>query len=102
MAKDVYKNAFAILKDKKTGADLQFRSDMLILLDQYFEKKNWSQKEIAKALKISQPRVSELLNGKINLFSSDKLIGFLGILEIRFRPYLDAQGSINVEVSEAN
>jgi len=102
MAQNVYKNAFAILKDKKAGSDLQFRSDMLILLDQYFENKNWSQKEIAKALKISQPRVSELLNGKINLFSSDKLIGFLGMLDIRFRPYIDVHGNINVEVSEAN
>jgi predicted XRE-type DNA-binding protein len=35
---------------------------------------------------VPQPRVSELMTGKVNKFSSDKLIGFLAKVGIRFRP----------------
>ena len=33
-----------------------------------------SQKEASKICEVSQPRISDLLNGKIDLFSADSLI----------------------------
>ena len=37
-------------------------------------------------LNIPQPRVSELMTGKVDRFSADKLIGFLARVGIRLKP----------------
>ena len=37
-------------------------------------------------IRIPQPRVSELMTGKVDKFSADKLIGFLASVGIRFKP----------------
>lgn len=82
-----YSNIFeSITEDTTLAADLQFRSDLLMTLIDIFDDKGWKQAEIAKALDIAQPRVSELLRGKISLFSSDRLIGYLAKLGYRLRP----------------
>jgi len=87
VAKLVYNNIFdAITQDASQAADLQFRADMLLMLRNMFEERTWGQTEIMKALDIPQPRVSELVNGKIDKFSSDKLIGFLDKMGYRMRP----------------
>ncbi|WP_442682158.1 helix-turn-helix domain-containing protein [Stenotrophomonas sp. JC08] len=89
MTKLVYNNIFdAITQDASQAADLQFRADMLLMLRDMFEERTWGQAEIMKALDIPQPRVSELVNGKIDKFSSDKLIGFLDKMGYRMRPRL--------------
>ena len=44
------------------------------------KKKKLSQAKVAKLLKITQPKVSLLLNGKLKGFSLEKLLRFLNIL----------------------
>ena len=68
------------------AADLRFRAGMMIALRNYFEGQGWSQSTIGERLGIPQPRVSELVNGKINKVSSDKLIGYLGTLGFWLMP----------------
>ncbi len=81
-----YSNIFeAITDDAEEAADLQFRADLMLVLREYFRSQAATQAEIGKRLSIPQPRVSELMTGKIDKFSSDKLIGFLAKLGIRFR-----------------
>ncbi|GAK73126.1 putative Xre family DNA-binding protein [Agrobacterium rubi TR3 = NBRC 13261] len=75
----------SITEDSALAADLQFRSDALMTLIDIFEYKGWKQAEISEALGIPQPRVSELLRGKISLFSSDRLIGYLAKVGIRLK-----------------
>lgn len=87
MEKLKYSNIFdAIADDATEAADLEFRADLMLLLRDYFRAKKASQAEIGKMLGVPQPRVSELMTGKIDKFSSDKLIGFLATLGIRFKP----------------
>lgn len=52
----------------------------------YFEDRGWNQTQIAARLGISQPRVSELVNGNIHTLSSDKLIGYLAKIGFRIKP----------------
>ncbi|NTG26202.1 XRE family transcriptional regulator [Agrobacterium rhizogenes] len=94
-----YTNIFeSITEDTALAADLQFRSDLLMTLIDIIEDKGWKQAEIAQALEIPQPRVSELLRGKISLFSSDRLIGYLGELGYRLRPSMDGNHKVICEV----
>ena len=48
---------------------------------QIINEKNLTQKEAAKILGIKQGRVSELINGKLSLFSLERLCHFLNSLE---------------------
>lgn len=53
------------------------RANLLLLIQQKIEKGKWSQPEVAKMLGISQPRVSDLVRGKLSKFSLEMLMGFL-------------------------
>jgi predicted XRE-type DNA-binding protein len=44
------------------------------------EAAGWTQNEAAKQLGITQPRVSDLLNGKLSKFSLDALVNMLAVL----------------------
>lgn len=82
-----YSNIFdAIAEDPVEAADLKFRADLMLLLREYFRAEKAAPADICQRLGVPQPRVSELLNGKIDKFSADKLIGFAAKLGIRFYP----------------
>lgn len=82
-----YANIFeAIADNAQDAADLQFRADLLLVLRDFFREQAASQAKIGRMLGIPQPRVSELMRGKVDKFSSDKLIGFLARVGIRFKP----------------
>ena len=60
------------------AANLQLRSDLIIQLRKRLSALGETQTEWAEILGVSQPRVSDLLRGKIERFSVDTLIAFLG------------------------
>lgn len=97
-----YDNIFDVMADSPAeAADLQFRADLMLTLRKLLEERKLRQAEIAEALGVSQPRVSELMRGKIDLFSADKLIGLLARLNVRLRPSVDASGRVVCEVVQA-
>lgn len=53
------------------------RANLMMLIQDKIEKGKWSQPEVAKILGISQPRVSDLMRGKLSKFSLEMLMGFL-------------------------
>lgn len=97
-----YDNIFDVIADSPAdAADLQFRADLMLTLRKLLEERKLRQADIAEALGVSQPRVSELMRGKIDLFSADKLIGLLARLDVRLRPSVDASGRVVCEVVQA-
>jgi predicted XRE-type DNA-binding protein len=58
----------------KEAANLEARSSLMVQIRKIIEKKKWTQVEAARHCKISQPRMSDLLAGKISKFSIDALI----------------------------
>jgi len=87
-----YDNIFeAISADTAEAADMEFRADLLLVIRQIIEQRGWSQKEAAGALDVAQPRVSELLGGKLSLFSADKLISLLAKLGYRIKPQYEPE-----------
>ena len=53
---------------------LRIRSDLLIELQKTIGKRRLKQAEAARLLGVTQPRVSDLMRGRIDLFSTDTLI----------------------------
>ncbi len=62
------------------SANLEARSALMILLEKEIKKLNLSQLEVAKRLGVKPPRISELMNGKIDKFSLDLLVVYLARL----------------------
>ena len=56
---------------------LQLRAQMMIVLRQIICERGWNQKEAARNLGISQPRVSYIINGQVSKFAMDKLLDLL-------------------------
>lgn len=71
--------------DAEEAEHLLVRSDLMIRLQKVITSRHLRQKEAAKILGVTQPRVSELLRGRIDLFSSDTLIDMLARLGITVR-----------------
>lgn len=64
---------------------LLVRSDLMIKLQKLIAYRRLKQAEVAKILRVTQPRVSDLLRGRIDLFSTDALIDMLARLGVRVR-----------------
>lgn len=64
---------------------LLVRSDLMIRVQKLIASRRLKQAEVAKILRVTQPRVSDLLRGRIDLFSTDALIDMLARLGVRVR-----------------
>jgi len=64
---------------------LLVRADLMIKVQKLIESKHLTQAALAKSLRISKPRVSDLLRGRIDLFNTDTLIDILARLGVRVR-----------------
>ena len=72
------KNVFKDLGFSKTESeDLMIRSRLMIEVEKFTERSKLSQREAAKKLEITQPRLNDLLQGKIQKFSIDSLVKML-------------------------
>jgi len=58
--------------------NLKVRSDLMIELSKLIEARGLTQAAAAKLLGVTQPRISDLVRGKIHRFSVDSLIEMLG------------------------
>jgi len=68
----------------------------MIQLQKVVAARGVKQDETAKLLRVTQPRVSDLLRGRIDLFSTDTLIDMLARLGIRIRLVLQSSGHSKV------
>lgn len=71
--------------DVEASANLRIRADLMMELSELIESRRWTQARAAEAMGVSQPRVSDLVRGKIDRFSIDTLIAMLGTLGVRVR-----------------
>jgi predicted XRE-type DNA-binding protein len=58
--------------------NLRVRGDLMIALGKLIERRGLTQAQAAKLFGVSQPRISALVRGKIQLFSVDGLMEMLG------------------------
>jgi len=65
------------------AANLRIRSAIMRALVAFIRKKKLTQAQAAKLLCVTQPRVSDLMRGKIHLFSIDNLVVLLAAAGLR-------------------
>ena len=67
----------AIESNPREAANLRARSELMIALKERLQASKLTQAQAAKLLGVTQPRVSDLMRGKIDLFSLETLIDML-------------------------
>lgn len=63
--------------------NLRLRAEMMNALIAYIEEEKLTQVQAARLLGITQPRVSNLMRGRIHLFSLDTLVKLLAAAGLR-------------------
>jgi predicted XRE-type DNA-binding protein len=63
--------------DEIETKSLKFRSHLMTMLMRYIQHEGLTQKKAAQRLGVSQPRVSNLVQGKIDLFSAGMLLDMM-------------------------
>ena len=78
----------------KEAAHLLLRAELMLQLTKTLKKRRLTQVRAARLLGVSQPRVSDLVRGRIDLFSIDSLVEMLSRLGVSVS--LRARGSKRV------
>lgn len=64
----------AIEASPAEAENMRLRSALMRALDHHLDAQGWSQAEAAHRLGVTQPRISDLKRGKIDLFGLDTLV----------------------------
>ncbi len=64
----------AIADTPEQAANLRLRSELMDKIVALIEAKSWTQLEAAKHCRLTQPRINDLLRGRISRFSLDALV----------------------------
>ena len=62
---------------------MKARSSLMMAVIAYIEKNGLTQAQAAKQFGVTQPRISDLMRGKIDLFSLDTLVNMLAAAGLR-------------------
>lgn len=63
--------------EKDEAENLKIRADLMISLRRFIKENGMTQSEAADFFEVSQPRISDLVNRKIEKFSIDTLVNML-------------------------
>ena len=84
-------NVFKDLGFSETEAEhLMIRSRLMLEVERFVERSKLSQREAAKILGITQPRLNDLLQGKIQKFSIDSLVKMLSKVGVHVDVHVSA------------
>lgn len=75
MKEQRFSNVWDAIEDTtETAENMKLRSVLMIALKKHIASTGMSQAQAAKLFGVTQPRISDLMRGKINLFGLDALV----------------------------
>lgn len=75
MSNERFASVWDAIEDTPAKAEnMKLRSALMMALKEHIARAGMSQSQAAKLFGVTQPRVSDLLRGKINLFGLDTLV----------------------------
>jgi predicted XRE-type DNA-binding protein len=78
------KNVFRDLGfNAEEAENLRIRSALMVAITKHIQQTELTQKEAAHLLGVTQPRISDLIRGRIEVFSIDTLIAMLSRLGVK-------------------
>jgi predicted XRE-type DNA-binding protein len=84
MTKNRFDSVWDAIEETSAQAEnLKLRSSLMLALKRHIQRKGLSQTEAAKVFGVTQPRISNLMRGKIDLFGLDMLVNMLAAAGLR-------------------
>jgi predicted XRE-type DNA-binding protein len=80
----------AIADTPEEAVNLRLRSELMDQITAIIEANGWTQVEAARHCGVTQPRINDLLRGRISRFSLDALVNIAAALGRRVRVELEA------------
>ena len=80
----------AIADTPEQAANLRARAELMHKIEARLKKHDWTQAEAASRCGVTQPRINDLLRGRLSRFSLDALVNIATALGCRVRVDLDA------------
>jgi predicted XRE-type DNA-binding protein len=78
MSNERFANIWDAIEDTPAQAEnMKLRAPLMLALRDHIEREGLSQSQAAKLLAVTQPRISDLMRGKIGLFAIDTLVNML-------------------------
>lgn len=75
MSQQQYSSVWDAIEDTPAAAaNMKLRSELMMAIKKHIADAGISQAQAARLLGVTQPRVSDLMRGKINLFGLDALV----------------------------
>jgi predicted XRE-type DNA-binding protein len=77
-SKQQFSNVWDAIEDTpEMAAHMKLRSVLMTVLKNHITRTEMSQAQAAELLGVTQPRISDLMRGKINLFALDALVSMV-------------------------
>ena len=80
----------AIADTPGQAANLRARAELMQKIAERLKRRHWTQAEAAKRCGVTQPRINDLLRGRVSRFSLDALVNIATTLGCRVRVKLEA------------
>lgn len=78
MSKKRFSNIWDAIEDTpQEAASLKIRAELMIALQEHIKNTGLTQAQAAKLIGVTQPRISDLMRGKLNLFSLESLVDMI-------------------------
>jgi predicted XRE-type DNA-binding protein len=78
---ETFSNAWDALADTPAeAANLQARAELILSITKIIRDSGWKQAEAAEHCGVTQPRVNDLLRGRVSRFSLDALVNIISAL----------------------
>ena len=79
---------------KEEARNLKIRTDLMIRLSRLIESRRLTQAQAASLFDVTQPRISDLVRGKIDRFSIDTLVAMLGHAGVRVQVVVGRRSNV--------
>lgn len=103
MALKFHESPFHVTHEENIASKMAMKMDLSIMISKLINSKEWKQEEAALQLSLAQPRISDLINGKIEKFTLDAMFDILDKLGFKAKwtmPSL-SEASIIIKKAEA-
>ncbi len=84
MSKKRFASVWDAIEDTpEQAANMKLRSQLMIALKDHITRASMSQSQAAELFGVTQPRISDLMRGKIHLFALDALVNMAAAAGLR-------------------
>ncbi|MEQ3681316.1 XRE family transcriptional regulator [Alcanivorax sp.] len=100
MALKFYDSPFHVTHTEKVASKMAMKVDLSIMISQQIRERGWTQVEAASELAVSQARISQLKNAKVENFTIDAMFDILDHLGFRSIVKVDSVHRASISISD--